>query len=93
MGTPLQPPPLFELKIGYSYVIEVADSEYQLLFHRKFFLTFIVYYVHAGSEGVFRVFTFEGVCRVFTFEGVFKVFSFKGVCRVYTLRVYVGYLR
>ena len=22
------PPPLFDLKIGYSYVIEVADSEY-----------------------------------------------------------------
>ena len=27
------------------------------------FLTFFVYYVHEGSEGVFRVFTFESVCR------------------------------
>ena len=37
---------------------------------------FFVYYVHEGSEGVFRVFTFEGVCRylfVFTFEGVCRV--------------------
>ena len=104
-GTPLvlykPPPPLFDLKIGYSYVIEVADSEYQLLFRRRplvseifafyhlkyargrpgrrghvhlghnfsiqnifqKFLTFFVYYVHEGSEGVFRVFTFEGVCK------------------------------
>ena len=28
-------PPLFRLKLVYSYVVEVADSEYQLLFHRK----------------------------------------------------------
>ena len=27
--------PLFDLKIGYSYVIEVADSEYQLRFRRR----------------------------------------------------------
>ena len=38
-------------------------------------LTFFVYYVHEGSEGVFRVFTFEGVCKVFTFEGVCRVFT------------------
>ena len=47
------------------------------------FKNFFVYYVHEGSEGLFRVFTFEGACRVFTFEGV---------CRVFTLRVYVGYI-
>ena len=29
------PPPLSRLKLVYSYVIEVADSEYQLLFHRR----------------------------------------------------------
>ena len=29
------PPPLFDLKIAYSYVIEVADSEYQLRFRRR----------------------------------------------------------
>ena len=28
-------PPLFRLKLVYSYVIEVADSEYQLLFRRR----------------------------------------------------------
>ena len=89
----------------YSYVIEVADSESDLVFfstalvseifvfyhlleyargrpgrrghvhlgHNFFysnffqkFLTFFVYYVHEGSEGVCRVFTCEGVCRVFT---------------------------
>ena len=71
-------------------------------FYSKFFLkflTFFVYYVHEGSEGVFRVFTFEVVCRVFTFEGVCRIivgylliFTFEGVCRVFTLRVYVGYL-
>ena len=27
--------PPFRPKIGYSYVIEVADSEYPLLFHRR----------------------------------------------------------
>ena len=48
----------------------------QIFFFQKF-LTFFVYYVHEGSEGVFRVFTFEGVCRVFTL-------------RVYV--GYVGYL-
>ena len=32
----------------------------------KIFNFFFVYYVHEGSVGVFRVFTFEGVCRVFT---------------------------
>ena len=56
------------------------------------FLHFFVYYVHEGSEGVCRVFTFEGVYRVFTFEGVYRVFTFEGVCRVYTLRVYVRYI-
>ena len=35
LGTPLQPPPLFRLKLVYSYVIEVADSEYQLRFDRR----------------------------------------------------------
>ena len=44
------------------------------IFFQKF-LFFFVYYVHEGSEGVFRVFTFEGVCRVFTFEGICRVFT------------------
>ena len=44
------------------------------IFFSKIF-TFFVYYVHEGSEGVFRVFTFEGVCRVFTSEGVYRVFT------------------
>ena len=29
------PPPLFDLKLLYSYVIEVADSEYDLGWHGK----------------------------------------------------------
>ena len=68
------------------------------------FLTFFVYYVHEGSEGVCRVFTCEGVCRylllrvyvgyllVRVYVGYLLVFTFEGVCRVFTLRVYVGYL-
>ena len=44
---PLQtPPPLFALKIGYSYVIEVADSEYQLLLHHKFLVSAIFAFYH-----------------------------------------------
>ena len=37
MGTTLQnpPPPLFDLKIVYSYVIEVADSDSDLGLHGK----------------------------------------------------------
>ena len=30
-----KPPPLFQLKLVYSYVIEVADSKYQLRLHDK----------------------------------------------------------
>ena len=130
-------PPLFDLNIVYSYVIEVADSESDLGLHGRalvseifvfyhlleyaqgrpgrrghvhlghnfsiqnyFFKMFYVYYVHEGSEGVCRVFTFEGVCRVFTLEGVYRYLLlrvyigiyFEGVCRVFTLRVCVGYL-
>ena len=31
----IPPPPLFRLKLVYSYVIEVADPEYDLGFHDK----------------------------------------------------------
>ena len=41
----------------------------------KIFNIFYFYYVHEGSEGVCRVFTFEGGCRVFTFESVYRVFT------------------
>ena len=35
-GTPKEnPSPLFQLKLVYSYVIEVADSESDLSFHDK----------------------------------------------------------
>ena len=47
LGIPLQPPPpLFDLKIGYSYVIEVADSEYQLIFHRRPLVSEIFAFYH-----------------------------------------------
>ena len=46
-GTPLQPPStLFDLKIGYSYVIEVADSEYQLIFRRRPLVSEIFLFYH-----------------------------------------------
>ena len=34
-GTPGDPPPFFDLKLVYSYVIEVADSESDLGLHGK----------------------------------------------------------
>ena len=40
------PPPFFDLKIGYSYVIEVADSEYQLLFRRRPLVSEIFAFYH-----------------------------------------------
>ena len=46
-GTPKEnpPPPLFRLKLVYSYVIEVADSEYQLLFSHKLLVSEILLFL------------------------------------------------
>ena len=46
-GTPLQPPPpLFDLKIVYSYVIEVADSESDLGLHGRALVSEIFAFYH-----------------------------------------------
>ena len=48
IGTGLQnpPPPLFRLKLDYSYVIEVADSESDLGLHGKALVSKIVAFYH-----------------------------------------------
>ena len=40
------PPPLFDLKLGYSYVIEVADSESDLGLHDKALVSEIFAFYH-----------------------------------------------
>ena len=42
----IPPPPLFRLKLVYSYVIEVADSEYQLHFNHKPLVSKIFAFYH-----------------------------------------------
>ena len=48
VGTGLEnpPPPLFDLKIVYSYVIEVADSEYDLGLHGRALVSEIFAFYH-----------------------------------------------
>ena len=46
IGTTLQPPPLFGLKLVYSYVIKVADSESDLGLHGKPLVSEIFAFYH-----------------------------------------------
>ena len=45
-GTGLQIPPIFDLKIVYSYVVEVADSESDLGLHSKALVSEILAFYH-----------------------------------------------
>ena len=90
------PPPLFDLKIGYSYVIEVADSEYQLLFCRRPLVSEIFAFYHLlkyargrpGRRGHVHL------GHNFSIQNFFQKFLtfclFIMLMRV--LRVYLGYL-
>ena len=46
-----KPPPLFDLKIVYSYVIEVADSESDLGLHGRSLISKIFAFYHLGRSG------------------------------------------
>ena len=100
------PPPLFDIKIGYSYVIEVADSEYQLLLHHKPLVSEIFAFYHllkyargrSGRRGHVHIghnFSIQIFFQNF-FLTFFTFIRFMRVLRVYVgyllLRVYVGYL-
>ena len=94
------PPPLFDLKIGYSYVIEVADSEYQLLFRRRplvseiFAFYHLLKYTRGGPGRRGHVHLGHNFSIQNCFSKIFNCFlfiMFMRVLRVYLLlRVYVG---
>ena len=98
-GTGLQPPPpLFDLKIVYSYVIEVADSESDLGLHGKALVSeiFALYHFLEYARGrpgrprpVRRGHVHLG--HNFSIQIVFQKFltflgllSYEGVCWVFT---------
>ena len=95
------PPPLCDLKIVYSYVIEVADSESVLGLHGRALVSEIFAFYHLleyargrpGRRGHVHLghnFSIQNFLTFFTF------IMFMRVLRVYVgyllLRVYVGYL-
>ena len=55
MGAGLQPPPLFNLKIVYSYVIEVADSESELGLHGKALVLKIMVFLQIRVTCIFQL--------------------------------------
>ena len=84
------PPPLFDLKIVYSYVIEVADSESYLGLHGRALVSEIFAFYH--FEGVCRVSTFEGVCRYLLLRVYVGIYFWGCMYVVYLLvLIYVGY--
>ena len=99
------PPTLFDLKIVYSYVIEVADSESDLGLHDRALVSEIFAFYHLleyargrpGRRGHVHIGHNFSIKNFFqNFLTFFTFIRFMRVLRVYVvyllLRVYVGYL-
>ena len=95
-GTGRENPPLFDLKIVYSYVVEVSDSEYDLGLHGRALVSEIFAFYHLlkyvrgrpGRRG--HVHLGHNFSIQICFQNFFNIFTFIKFMRV--LRVYVGYL-
>ena len=96
------PPPLFDLKIVYSYVVEVADSESDLGLHGRALVSEIIC-ILPPSEICKRSTRTSWSCTPWSqffysnfFQKFLTFFTFIKFMRVYVgyllLRVYVGYL-
>ena len=66
-GTRAESPPLFDLKIVFSYVIEVADSESEFVFTIKFTIIFAFYHSYHLGKGTLKMhFVDQDVVAMYT---------------------------
>ena len=90
-----KPSSLFDLKIGYSYVIEIADSESELDLHGRALVSEIFAFYHLleyarGRPGRRGHVHLGHNFSIRIFSKFFNIFTFIRFLRV--MRVYVRYL-